>query len=66
MNQLDLWRGGAQINRGYKYIVNNKYNSRDIKMICVICNDVDIKSKNKIYEIFNIGFRDKTLTYIKI
>ena len=25
MNQLDIWSGGHQINRGFKYIINNKY-----------------------------------------
>ena len=24
MNQLDLWGGGQQINRGSKYLINNK------------------------------------------
>jgi hypothetical protein len=27
MNQIDLWSGGQQINRGSKYLVNNKHNT---------------------------------------
>lgn len=27
MNQLDLWSGGHQINRGAKYLLDNKFNS---------------------------------------
>ena len=27
MNQLDLWSGGQQINRGFKYLIDNKNNT---------------------------------------
>ena len=62
MNQLDLWNGGHQINRGFKYIENNKHNTDNSKLLCVICNDIYLKTnKNKIYK---IGFENNTLTYL--
>jgi hypothetical protein len=60
MNQLDLWNGGHQLNRGFKYLNNDNY-----KIICVICNYIQLKSnKNKIYKLFDIGFSNYTLCYI--
>ena len=38
MNQLDLWGGGQQINRGSKYIDNNIHNTKNSKLLCVVCN----------------------------
>ena len=65
MNQLDLWSGGHQTNRGSKYLKNNKYNTEFSKLICVICNKIQLKSdKNKAYEFFDIGFRNNTLCYL--
>ena len=45
MNQLDLWGGGHQINRGSKYLIDNKHNNENSKLLCVICNEVQFKSK---------------------
>jgi len=60
MNQIDLWNGGHQINRGFKYI-----NNTDYKIISVVCNYIQLKSnKNKIYKLFNIGFSNYSLCYI--
>lgn len=65
MNQLDLWKGGQQINRGYKYIENNKHNNENSKLLCVICSEIQFKSeKNKIYKLFQIGFKNNTLCYL--
>ena len=65
MNQLDLWSGGHQTNHGSKYLKNNKYNTEFSKLICVICNKIQLKSdKNKAYEFFDIGFRNNTLCYL--
>jgi hypothetical protein len=51
MNQLDLWGGGQQLNRGSKYIENNKHNSENSKLLCVVCNEIQFKSvKNKAYK----------------
>jgi hypothetical protein len=38
MNQLSLWGGGQQVNRGSKYIENNKHNNEKSKLLCVVCN----------------------------
>jgi hypothetical protein len=66
MNQVDLWNGGQQINRGYKYICDNKMNTDNCKFLCVVCNKTWFRSiKNKSYELFRIGFRNNTLCYLK-
>ena len=65
MNQLDLWRGGQQLNRGLKYIENNKHNTEYSKLLYVICNKIQFKNnKNKAYKIFEIGFKNNTLCYL--
>lgn len=65
MNQLDLWGGGQQLNRGSKYIENNKHNNDNSKLLCVICNEIKFKSnKNKAYKLFEIGFNNNTLCYL--
>jgi hypothetical protein len=67
MNQLDLWRGGQQLNRGSKYLINNKINSENSKLLCVVCNDIKFNSNNKskAYKLFEIGFTNNTLCYLK-
>jgi hypothetical protein len=66
MNQLDLWGGGQQFNRGSKYLIDNKHNTNKSKLLCVVCNKTNIKNiKNKTYKLFDIGFRNNTLCYIK-
>ncbi len=65
MNQLDLWGGGQQLNRGSKYIENNKHNNENSKLLCVVCNDIQFKSnKNKAYKLFETGFENNTLCYL--
>jgi hypothetical protein len=65
MNQLDLWGGGQQLNRGSKYIENNKHNNENSKLLCVICNEIQFKSdKNKAYKLFEIGYKNNTLCYV--
>lgn len=65
MNQLDLWGGGQQLNRGSKYIENNKHNTENSKLLCVVCNEIQFKSKkNKAYKLFEIGFKNNTLCYL--
>ena len=65
MNQLDLWRGGHQTNRGAKYIdIDNSNSNR--KLLCVVCYEKHIKSdKNKAYKLFVSGFENNTLCYLK-
>lgn len=66
MNQLDLWGGGQQINRGSKYLIDNKNNTEKSKMVCVVCNEINfISTKNKAYKLFEIGYLNNTLCYIK-
>jgi hypothetical protein len=66
MNQLDLWSGGAQSNRGFKYLIDNKHNSDKSKLLCVICNYIKFNNnKRKAYKLFEIGFLNDILCYIK-
>ena len=66
MNQLDLWGGGQQINRGSKYLLNNKTNTKKTKLVCVVCNEIKFCSnKNKAYKLFETGYSNNTLCYIK-
>ena len=66
MNQLDLWGGGQQQNRGSKYLINNKNNTLNSKLLCVVCNKIKFNSnKNKAYKLFEIGYLNDTLCYIK-
>lgn len=63
MNQLDLWSGGQQTNRGDKYLSYN--NDKNFKLLCVVCNKTEIKSKkDKKYKLFNKGFNNNTLCYL--
>ena len=65
MNQLDLVGGGAQLNRGSKYLIDNKHNDKNTKLLCVICNKINFKSENKAFKLFETGFDNDTLCYIK-
>lgn len=65
MNQLDLIGGGQQINRGYKYLIDNKHNTKTSKLVCVICNHTQFKTNNKKSKLFEVGFSNNTLTYLK-
>jgi hypothetical protein len=65
MNQLDLIGGGQQMNRGSKYLIDNKNNTEKSKLLCVICNFIRFTSKkNKAFHLFDIGFRNNTLCYL--
>jgi hypothetical protein len=66
MNQLDLWSGGAQLNRGNKYLIDNKNNTQKSKLLCVICNKINFNNtKRKAYKLFEVGYLNDTLCYIK-
>ena len=66
MNQLDLWGGGQQLNRGSKYVIDNTHNNENSKLLCVVCNEIQFKSNtNKAYKLFEIGFTNNTLCYLK-
>lgn len=65
MNQLDLCKEGQQYNRGSKYLIDSKLNNENIKLLCVICNEIKFKtSNNKAFNFFEIGFKNDTLCYI--
>jgi hypothetical protein len=65
MNQLDLWNGGQQINRGSKYLIDNKHNTETSKLLCVVCNHKDFKcTNNKAFSLFVEGFKNNTLCYL--
>lgn len=65
MNQIDLWSGGQQTNRGSKYLMGNKINTDTSKLLCVVCNNEKItNTSNKTYKLFDIGFRNNTLCYL--
>lgn len=65
MNQLDLWGGGHQTNRGFKYLIDNIHNNKNSKLLCVVCNEINLKNtKNKTYKLFDIGFKNDTLCYL--
>ncbi len=63
-NQLDLWSGGHQLNRGSKYILDENKHTEDQKTLCIVCNYIKLHSiKNKVYTLFNIGFEKDRLCY---
>ena len=64
MNQLDLWGGGQQLNRGSKYIENNKHNNENSKLLCVVSNYIQFKTETKAYKLFKTGFENNTLCYL--
>lgn len=65
MNQLSLWGGGQQSNRGSKYIINSEHNTQISKLVCVVCNNIQFKSPNsKEYKLFEIGFQNNTICYL--
>jgi len=65
MNQLDLWNGGQQLNRGYKYLENKT--TSNFKLLCVICNEIQFtKNKNKAYKLFKIGFENNIENIINL
>lgn len=64
MNQVDLWRGGAQLNRALKYL-NNTHDNKFVKTVCVVCNEkVFTKTTSKAYACFQVGFKNNTLCYL--
>ena len=64
MNQVDCWRGGAQTNRGNKYVVE-KNNTTTIKIVSVICNFAKITNRSKnLIKLFQNGITKKNLCYL--
>lgn len=70
MNQIDLWKGGHQTNRGDKYITNPPHNDPNVLLLAVIasnekCFFTKRNSKSKHFMLFKKGFQNDTLCYIK-
>lgn len=64
MNQVDFWKGGHQMNRGYKYVMHNK-NNPYYKLVSVVCNYIQFKSsRTKAHKLFEYGFEQNTLCYV--
>lgn len=56
---------GQQMNRGTKYLINNPFNTKECKLLCVICNEIKINKNNKVFKLFEVGFSNNTLCYLK-
>ena len=57
---------GRTTTRGSKYLINNKINTENSKLLCVVCNKIKFSSnKNKTFKLFEIGFANNTLCYLK-
>lgn len=71
-NQLDFWKGGAQINRSSKYVTDEQLHKnmskRRIKVVSVIARIPDnalLTNKNsKIFKLFEIGFAKERLFFM--
>jgi hypothetical protein len=64
MVQMDLWSGGHQINRGYKYVFHPYSTQR--KMLSVVCHRPNLKMPvSKVSRMFAHGLGHKTLCYPK-
>jgi hypothetical protein len=62
MNSLDIWNGGHQKIIADKYLNDN---NEHYIIINVICNEIQFKTKNKIFKLFEIGFFNNRLCYLK-
>ena len=63
MNQLDLWTGGHQMNRGNKYIIQ-KHDKPNCKVVCIVSSFIELKTKkNRTYKLFEEGFKNDSLGY---
>ena len=68
-NQVDFWGGGAQINRGAKYILDDDFHAKQAAfgncVVCIVAKKIVLK-KNicKVFDIFAEGFAKKRLFYM--
>ncbi len=69
MNQIDLWSGGQQSNRGSKYI-HQQVQTEQVKLLCVVHDKPVFTRKekegkeNKVVRLFDNEFKNNTLCYI--
>lgn len=68
-NQLDLWNGGAQINRGAKYILDDHFHrrlsSQNTSLVCIVLRKYKAKNENKTTQIIRKGLQHKRLFWPK-
>lgn len=66
MNQIDLWSGGQQTNRGSKYILNEEFhNNPKFKIVSVVSKFIQLESSNnKAFNILKRGFETNRLCYV--
>jgi hypothetical protein len=66
-NQIDLWSGGEQSNRGFKYVVDDKlHNDVIITVVSVICSKPrKLTDKSKIYHMFKVGIEKDRICFCK-
>jgi hypothetical protein len=65
MNQVDLWNGGQQLNRGFKYLINNSIDNSHCQLICVVANPITLKTnKSKAFQLFDKTFESGKMCYL--
>lgn len=73
-NQLDLWKGGAQINRAAKYILDDtlhaRLNANNVYLVCVVARHIDVTkqqnvSSSKLHKILRKGVETGRLMWPK-
>ncbi len=66
MNQVDLWSGGHQRNRGTKYIFDEKINGPNSKLLCVVANRPTFTTAHSLqFKLIKTGFERDTLCYVR-
>lgn len=63
MVQVDLWTGGAQSNRAFKYVFHPV--TPTTKMVSVVCAKPPAMNSEKRRKLFQHGYEHKTLCYIR-
>jgi len=61
MVQMDLWTGGAQLNRGTKYIFHKDH--PDTRLLCVVCAPLSLTSP-KIHEMLHYAVEHDRVCYV--
>lgn len=65
-NQIDLWNGGSQTNRGNKYLSDDFHNKTPshVSILCVVCSPLSLKRRSTTkYEMFSNAFLQHRICY---
>jgi hypothetical protein len=67
-NQLDIWKGGAQINRAAKYILDEglhrRLQKKNVYIVCVVARKLVLKGgDSKLARIIDVGLRRNILMW---